>query len=164
VFAAFQLFEYNLDAQSQAGPGFHWARELPQRGAATFGGVWMSLFDWLLVGHLVGDFLLQSDRMARHKGSDWSRMLSHIGLYLVAMAAVVGIYALSHQIPVWVVLVALLFIGGTHIILDRREFTAWWMRIVGISAEGSWLPIVVDQVFHILVLVAVTQIMLWNGG
>ncbi|NIV40692.1 MAG: DUF3307 domain-containing protein, partial [Anaerolineae bacterium] len=41
----------------------------------------MSLFDWLLVGHLVGDFLLQTDGMAKYKADSWTWMLRHVGLY-----------------------------------------------------------------------------------
>jgi hypothetical protein len=33
------------------------------------------------------------------------------------------------------------------------------MRFVGISAELSWLPIVIDQVFHLLILAVVAQVL-----
>jgi hypothetical protein len=124
----------------------------------------MSLFDWLLVGHLVGDFLLQTDGMARYKVQSWPWMLRHVGTYLALMAVLVGIYVLNHPVPLWVVGAVLLFIGGTHIILDRRTFTLWWMRRIGISADLTWLSIVVDQVFHLLVLAVVAQVLVMAGG
>jgi hypothetical protein len=124
----------------------------------------MSLFDWLLVGHLVGDFLLQTDGMARYKAQSWPWMLRHVGTYLALMAVLVGIYVLNHPVPLWVVGAVLLFIGGTHIILDRRTFTLWWMRRIGISADLTWLSIVVDQVFHLLVLAVVAQVLVMAGG
>ena len=124
----------------------------------------MSLFDWLLVGHLVGDFLLQTDGMARYKAQSWPWMLRHVGTYLAVMAVLVGIYVLNHPVPLWVVGAVLLFIGGTHIILDRRTFTLWWMRRIGISADLTWLSIVVDQTFHLLVLVVVAQALVMAGG
>jgi hypothetical protein len=58
------------------------------------------------------------------------------------------------------VVVALLLVVATHLGLDRRGFTAWWMRTIGITQDQPWLAIVSDQVFHILVLVIATQIML----
>ena len=119
----------------------------------------MSLFDWLLVGHLVGDFLLQTDSMARYKAESWSWMLKHVGIYLAVMVVVVGAYAMNHPVPLWVMGAALFFIGGTHIILDKRAFTLWWMRRLGASSDLTWLLVVADQVFHILVLVVVAQVL-----
>lgn len=124
----------------------------------------MSLFDWLLVGHLVGDFLLQTDGMARYKAQSWPWMLRHVGTYLALMAVLVGIYVLNHPVPLWLVAAVLLFIGGTHVVLDRRTFTLWWMRRIGISADLTWLSIVVDQVFHLLVLAVVAQALVMAGG
>ena len=88
----------------------------------------MSLFDWLLVGHLVGDFLLQTDGMARYKAQSWTWMLRHVGLYLAVMVIVLGVYSLSNPVPLWVLGLSLLLIGATHIVLDRRGFTLAWMR------------------------------------
>ena len=124
----------------------------------------MSLFDWLLVGHLVGDFLLQTDGMAKYKAQSWTWMLRHVGLYLAVMVIVLGVYSLSTPVPLWVLGLALLFIGSTHIILDRRGFTLGWMRLIGITSDLDWLTIVADQVFHLLVLVVVVQIVTWGSG
>jgi len=124
----------------------------------------MSLFDWLLVGHLVGDFLLQTDGMAKYKAQSWTWMLRHVGLYLAVMVIVLGVYSLSNPVPLWVLGLSLLFIGATHIVLDRRGFTLAWMRLIGITSDLDWLIIVADQVFHLLVLVVVAQIVIWAGG
>jgi hypothetical protein len=123
----------------------------------------MSLFDWLLVGHLVGDFLLQTDNMAKYKEWNWPWMLRHVGAYMAVMVILIVAYAVSHAVPLWAAGGGLLFIGGTHILLDRRDFTQWWMRQVGISADHSWLPIVIDQTFHLLVLAGVAQILVMAG-
>ena len=124
----------------------------------------MSLFDWLLVGHLVGDFLLQTDGMAKYKADNWTWMLRHVGLYLAVMVVVLGAYALSTPVPLWALGLGLLFIGVTHIILDRRGFTLGWMRLIGITSDLDWLTIVADQVFHLLVLVLVAQLLTWASG
>jgi hypothetical protein len=124
----------------------------------------MSLFDWLLVGHLAGDFLLQTEGMARNKTQSWSWMLKHIGFYMAVMTVSIAAYALSHPLPLWLIVVALLLIGGTHMLLDRRGFTLRWMRLVGVSVDHAWLPIVMDQVFHLVVLALVAQILTTVGG
>jgi len=124
----------------------------------------MSLFDWLLVGHLVGDFLLQTDGMAKYKTQSWTWMLRHVGLYLAVMVIVLGVYSLSTPVPLWVLGLSLLFIAATHIVLDRRGFTLAWMRLIGITSDLDWLIIVADQVFHLLVLVVVVQIVIWASG
>jgi hypothetical protein len=127
-------------------------------------GACMSLFDWLLVGHLVGDFLMQTERMAEGKVQSWPWMLKHIGLYMAVMTAVIGAYALAHPVSTWLVVVVLLFIAGTHIVLDRRHFTQGWMRLVGVSTDHPWMPTVVDQVFHVLVLAVAAQVLVMAAG
>lgn len=124
----------------------------------------MSLFDWLLVCHLVGDFLLQSDSMALNKMQQWLWLLRHIVVYMVLITVVLGVYALDHGVPAWLVVVSLLFIAGTHIVLDLRGFTLWWMRLVGVSPEHPWLAIVADQVLHIVTLAIVAQVLVLFGG
>ena len=124
----------------------------------------MSLFEWLFVGHLIGDFLMQSDNMARHKMESWSWMLRHICTYMAIMTVVVVIYASSHPLPAWLIVAALAFILVTHVILDRRVFTEWWMRLVGVAPNHPWMPIVVDQVFHVLILAIVAHVLVLAGG
>jgi hypothetical protein len=121
------------------------------------GGVCMSLFDWLLVAHLVADFLFQTDGMAKYKGQDWLWMLKHVGLYMTIMAILLIVYALLHATPAGLVAAAWLFLLVTHVILDRRAFTNWWMRLIGISNDKLWISVVVDQVFHIVTLAIVAQ-------
>jgi hypothetical protein len=117
----------------------------------------MSLFDWLLLGHLAGDFLFQTDSMARHKPQNWRWMLGHVSLYMVTITVIITAYGLSHTLPVWAPVTAWLFIFASHLILDRRSFTAYWMRLVGASPDHPWLPIVVDQIFHLITLALVAQ-------
>jgi hypothetical protein len=124
----------------------------------------MSLFDWLLIAHLAGDFLLQTDDMAKKKPEQWSWLARHIGRYMLAVTLIVAIYTWTHRVPLWVAAACLLFVVGTHVILDRRDFTETWMRRVGMSSDQAWLFIVVDQVFHLLTLAVIAQSLEWAGG
>jgi hypothetical protein len=124
----------------------------------------VSLFDWLLVCHLAGDFLLQSNNMAKRKADDWAWMFRHIAAYMVAITIMIVRYTIRHGLPAWLALTALLFVAGTHIILDRRGFTNWWMRRVIKTSDRPWLTIVADQVFHVITLAIVAQVLALARG
>ncbi|MGD8398800.1 MAG: DUF3307 domain-containing protein, partial [Anaerolineae bacterium] len=64
----------------------------------------------------------------------------------------------------WSLALAVIFVFGTHLILDRRRFTAWWMNTVGIDYDHPWLPLVVDQVFHLVTLAIVAQALALLAG
>jgi hypothetical protein len=110
----------------------------------------MSAFDWLLVGHLTGDFLLQTERMAR-KERQASALALHIGAYGAVQGAILAL--LAPRLAVWAGCVAWLLI--THAALDTRHPVRWWMGILGVTSNTAWLPIVLDQAFHVLTLVPV---------
>lgn len=124
----------------------------------------MSVFDWLLIAHLAGDFLLQTDTMARLKMRQWSWLFRHIGWYMLVMTLVVAVYAWTHAVPGWLAAAGLLFIAVTHVILDRRSFTAAWMKFAGMSLDQRWLAIVVDQIFHLVTLAIVAQALAAGSG
>jgi hypothetical protein len=102
--------------------------------------------------------------MAQRKGQSWFWMFRHIAVYAVAITAVVIVYSLNHRLPAWLAGGALLFILGSHTILDRRRFTFRWMHLVGVSPDHPWLSIVVDQVFHLLTLAITAHILVLASG
>ena len=142
---------------------------LPQKDLAPTGGHFaqvesgrlMSLFDWLLVAHLMGDLVLQSDQMAERKAKHWPWMLRHVATYLSAVGLVVCVFSANHSVPAALAAGVLLFVGATHAFLDRRGFIGWFMRSTGHSDDHSWLPIVTDQVIHLLILAAAAQTLTW---
>lgn len=117
---------------------------------------------WIILAHLVGDYLIQSHWMATKKTEQWLPAVAHGVTYTLP-------YALVTQSP-W----ALLVIGGTHIIIDRfrlaRHF-AWLKNQIGprssrfawSTAKGTgypadtppwlavWLMIVADNTIHLLI-------------
>lgn len=119
----------------------------------------MNLFDWLLIAHLIGDFLLQTETMASRKTQQWSWMLAHVGVYTGTVAIVLIAFAVSHRIPAWIALLSVVFVGASHALLDRRTFTKGWMRWNGTSPDHAWLPVVVDQTFHLVTLAIVAQVL-----
>lgn len=107
----------------------------------------MSQFDVLLIGHLIGDFLLQTGWMAKHKATKWLPLLTHVSIY-TAVIAVFGILSGGLSLPA----LAIIFIG--HIILDRKGFVLFWVQRVQLAKgpEKVWLSIMADQIFHLILL------------
>jgi hypothetical protein len=112
-----------------------------------------------IMAHLVGDYLLQSDWMAREKHSNWLAAIVHVFFYTLPFLFIT-------QEPV-----ALLLIALTHLIVDRfglARYFAWlknrpwpgskpWSecRNTGFPPElpawkSVWLVIIIDNILHIL--------------
>lgn len=108
----------------------------------------MNLFTYLPLGHLIGDFLLQSAWMAMNKSAKWIPLLTHCVVYTASVSGVafIGSFHLS------IVAIALIF--SSHVFLDRRNFVLWWTRVIMDvhPPKGNWLIIMTDQIFHILIL------------
>ncbi|MFT9847146.1 DUF3307 domain-containing protein [Aneurinibacillus sp. REN35] len=108
-----------------------------------------SAFDILLLAHLVGDYLLQTEWMAKYKAERWLPLLAHCLVYTMVVALFAFLW-LPDGLSTWGI--ALIFIS--HIILDRRTLVAfWYKRIMRVTdASSKWLMIIVDQTFHLLAL------------
>ncbi|BAF60795.1 hypothetical membrane protein [Pelotomaculum thermopropionicum SI] len=109
----------------------------------------MNLFAWLFIGHLVGDFLLQTNWMAVRKTTSLLALTAHVTVYTLSVA----VFALPDG-GISYKAAALIF--ATHLIIDRRGFVNLWVRQVN-KAEGlQWLHVVSDQCWHLLVLALAT--------
>jgi hypothetical protein len=104
-----------------------------------------------IYAHLIGDYLLQSDWMAKGKKvSSWI-CLVHIVAYMIPF--------LFCGLVWW----QLLLIGVQHYLQDRTNFIAWLMKIKG-SAEfakppmAPWSIIVTDNIVHILFIAFVAYL------
>lgn len=73
---------------------------------------------WLLVAHLVGDYLLQSDWMANEKTERSVAAVAHVATYVLP-------FLLITQSPA-----ALAFIAGTHFVIDRWRLARYvcWLK------------------------------------
>ncbi|WJY28384.1 MULTISPECIES: DUF3307 domain-containing protein [Sporosarcina] len=113
----------------------------------------MTLFSYLLVGHLIGDYLLQTRWMAERKAAEWLPLLAHCLVYTIV---IIGAFLIGSGSFSWI---AAAFIFASHVFLDRRTFVAWWARNVMGTAGGkpAWLLIMADQVFHVIVLAVIAH-------
>jgi Protein of unknown function (DUF3307) len=125
---------------------------------------WVELFVAFGVSHLVGDYLLQTDWMARHKRGGLTRhdavarkaLFSHVFTYTLAFAPIIAIGASGVQIA-WVI--ALIFVP--HLIQDDGTLLAIYMRRVKNAdpQANPLLSIVVDQTFHLLALLGLALLL-----
>ncbi|OPY64029.1 MAG: hypothetical protein A4E56_00081 [Pelotomaculum sp. PtaU1.Bin065] len=104
----------------------------------------MNMFSWMLVGHMIGDFLLQTGWMAK-KTSNATSLLTHCLVYTMTIY-IVALPAGGLSAP------ALIVIFVSHLVLDQRKFVLFWVRRVNNADSLPWMSIVIDQSFHLLVL------------
>lgn len=105
-----------------------------------------------IVGHLVGDYLLQNDWQAIGKKRSSFVCAIHSALWAAAVC-------LLGQLG-WV---AALILFVEHFVQDRWQLIPWWMDLVGQKSFrenlGPWSAIVVDNVFHILAIYLVITLL-----
>lgn len=107
--------------------------------------------NWLM-GHLIGDYLLQDDWMALNKKRSSFACLVHCLLYTAAVG-------LATRWPLWTIPV----IFATHFAQDRTNFIVWFMqhknqRQFAAPPMAPWSIIVVDNVLHMCVLWALSLV------
>lgn len=127
---------------------------------------WIELFAVLLVCHLVGDFLLQTDWQATHKrgglGPDpvaRRALVSHVSTYtLAALPALIWIG--DERGLGWAVIGAALVFFPHLIQDDGRLVRAYAERVKGATDAAPSLLLMLDQSFHVVTLFAIA---LWIG-
>jgi hypothetical protein len=110
------------------------------------------LFIWLLMGHFIFDWLLQTYWMSINKSKHWFPLTLHSGIYALGVYFT-GWLALG-MLPSWHILI-LLFIS--HYLLDDYRFHIWWLTYIKRmpaekARETLWMIVCIDQIWHILIL------------
>ena len=118
----------------------------------------MTLFGWFLIGHLIGDWLLQSDWMANGKRRRLvtAAGLSHFFVYTLTLASMVWLYHHKHPIPPNKFLSMALLIFISHWLIDATYFVEKWMKLLG-QRNQPLVRLMVDQSFHLIILGIVAQ-------
>jgi hypothetical protein len=125
---------------------------------------WIEIFAVLVVSHLAGDFLLQTDWQAKHKrgglGSDRiarRALVSHIVTY--ALAFVPAFVWLADEIGAAVLGVAVLILLPHLVQDDGRVVSSYMSAIKRTDADqDSPLFVAVDQSFHLIALFLVALV------
>lgn len=127
---------------------------------APLGG--LSLFDSLLVAHLVGDWLLQSEHQALAKARSWGALLAHLAVYHVLVLGALLLYFPAPDLRIYV---AVLLLAASHAWLDRGTHVVSLMRALRIIQRREperWLHLATDQTLHILALALVAAWLSWG--
>ncbi len=114
----------------------------------------MSIFDWLLVGHLVGDWVLQSDWMAKGKKQGLFTWPGFIHFAIYAVIVTVSLWVAdggTRELLLYLGLGTIIFVS--HWLIDATSIVSWWMGMYGQGQE--FVRIIVDQTLHILILALV---------
>ena len=112
-------------------------------------GMWSSLFIGLLLAHLVGDFVLQTDSLCGHKREKRVR-----SWFLYAHALVISILSLLAlwDIRLWYIALA---VGISHLIIDLAK--------AYVKKDNVWV-FVIDQVLHVLMLAVAAYVCIHQFG
>ncbi len=118
----------------------------------------MDMFSWLLLGHLLGDWLLQNDWMARGKRQGLFTLagMAHFLTYTVMILIMVWLCNQRHlDLSLALALGAVVFVS--HWLIDATDLVQTWMRFYG-QSDREMVRIMVDQTLHLLTLGLLTVI------
>lgn len=92
------------------------------------------MFFWMVACHMAGDYVLQTDFLAKTKGENWYHLFAHSILYVVPFFVVFG------MVGGWFTVEMAIFLLTTHFVID-----AW-------KARYKTIGYVEDQALHYIVL------------
>lgn len=112
-----------------------------------------------IIGHLVGDYLLQNDWMALNKKRDDDACVVHCWLWTASVVLFAGWWD-ANNAPHTAAICFILFF--THYFQDRTQIILWWMKLKWKDQSkfadppmAPWSIILVDNIWHILTIWAV---------
>lgn len=141
--------------------------------------LWAALFIAGILGHLIGDYVVQTNRMAQNKANPlfvfnvgrfpgWDdagfrAITAHALTWAVAVWMCMNAVAYVAWGPsgFWPVLWACLSLGAIHWIQDRRWPVKWLMKITGHDPECTWLLIVFDNTLHLVEIALAVVWIVW---
>jgi hypothetical protein len=108
----------------------------------------------LLAGHLLGDWVAQSDWQAANKTRSWAALTAHVASYHLIMGLLLLITILRDDWPAGKALAVLTVSAITHAVIDRRWPVRALLRATGSPgfATVQWGVIAVDQALHLSIL------------
>jgi hypothetical protein len=115
----------------------------------------VQIFIYLLISHLIGDWIIQTYWMANEKSRHFAPLLAHVASYHIFTFGALYLAGVDFTKAFW----ATLFLAVTHAFLDNRRFEFWWLHRIKKVAEKDvpvWLLLGVDQSFHLILLFLVS--------
>jgi len=117
----------------------------------------MGDFGTLILAHLLGDFVFQTDWMAQNKSKGSLACAVHCAVYTACGIAVVAAQGAWWPFWTWVAIFA------THFAIDRTGFAkgtlmGWFQQQSFRDNLGPWSGIIIDNTLHIA-----TYSLVWVG-
>ena len=108
----------------------------------------------LLAGHLLGDWVAQTDWQATNKTRSWAALVAHVASYHLLMGLLLLIPILRDGWSAEKALAAVTVSALTHALIDRRWPVRALLRAAGSPgfATVEWGVIAVDQALHLFIL------------
>ena len=88
----------------------------------------LTFFEALLMGHLIGDYIFQTNWMAQRKGSEYFPCFVHCLIYTFFVCA------LTSWNPLWILLVFL-----SHFLVDKFSLADKWLMLIGSRSITKFL-------------------------
>lgn len=112
----------------------------------------MNTFDCFLIGHLLGDWLLQNDWMAKGKRQGFFTRagLVHFTIYTGATVGALWLSGLIERGPAFYLSLSLM-IFVSHWLIDATDIVERWMHFFQ-QSNRELVGVMVDQALHLLVL------------
>jgi len=101
-----------------------------------------------LIGHVLGDFYLQSSELAINKDESFKKLIKHSGIYMFSMMFVI-IPVFSLKLLKWA-----FFVSTAHFTVDLVKF--FIKKKITIDDKLDALAYLLDQIIHILVIIFTT--------
>lgn len=116
----------------------------------------VDLLLFLLLGHFLGDFALQSDRVAAEKQQSKAVLSYHVVIYTLVITAALFVGLLLNGSQAFFTL--------TTVAVIPVVFVAHWIQdyLKAFKFNGTKQAFYVDQAVHVLVLFAI-RILAYNG-
>jgi hypothetical protein len=113
-----------------------------------------AVFLVLLAGHLLGDWVVQSDWQASNKTRSWAALTAHVASYHLIVGLLLLIPVLRDDWPADKALAVLTVSAITHAVIDRRWPVRALLRATGSPgfATVQWGVIAADQALHLFIL------------
>ena len=108
-------------------------------------------FYYLLLGHLIGDFVLQTDKIAENKGRQWKWNLLHV--LVVTLCIFLFSFQFGNVLSVMVILN-----GAVHYIMDHYKSRA--CKALQLSDLTGFLT---DQLIHVILLYLISLMAVYDG-
>lgn len=116
----------------------------------------MNPYTWLLLGHFLGDWVLQNDWMARGKRKNLLTLAGvvHFAVYTAVIIGALWLAGVTDRTPAfYLVFGVIVFVS--HWLIDATDGVEWWMRFYR-QSRLEMVRVMVDQVLHLLVLLVLT--------